>query len=290
MILCASELREGMARRLGGPIAHDEELGIRYGIAPDGALTGTVHPLPAIEDGNGYIAQGALATVLDTISGIASMACLGFAETCVTLDLRIDYLRPMPAGRGLIAYATPVGAIDPRTARSMAIKSKVGTPTDDGPFAVSVGSFFRLAHSSPPNSPPKHAGDFPKRQPSSAPSYAELMGMAEAEGQHLVLPFRDGLIGNGTLPSLHGGVIVSLLQDCAFRYVCRAVERPLEIASVHVSFLQFGRPEDLIAVPRLVQLGRSTATLNIVAHQGGAIERPTAEATVTFVSAQPARG
>ncbi|MCL7946165.1 PaaI family thioesterase [Marinobacter sp. ATCH36] len=283
----ASELREGMARHFGGPIAHDEELGIRYGIAPDGAVTGTVHPLPAIEDGNNYVAQGALATVMDTISGIASMACMDFARTCVTLNLRIDYLRPMPAGRGFIAYATPVGAVDPRRARSMVAKSEVGTPTGDGPFAVSVGRFFMLAHASPPKPP----GDLPPpRRPSRAPSYAELMGMAAAEGQHLVLPFRAGLIGNGTLPSLHGGVIVSLLQDCAFRYVCRAVERPLEIASVHVSFLKLGRPEDLIAVPRLVQLGRSTATLNIVAHQGGTSGGPIAEATVTFVSAQSADG
>nr|WP_275706756.1 PaaI family thioesterase [Marinobacter iranensis] len=113
--------------------------------------------------------------------------------------------------------------------------------------------------------------------------------MTEAEDQRLVLPFRDGLIGNGSLPSLHGGAIVSLLQDCALRYARRAVEHPLEIASVHVSFLQFGRAEDLIAVPRLVRLGRSTATLNVVAHQGGGIELPTAEATVTFVSAQSAK-
>lgn len=282
----ASELREGVAQRLGGPIAHDKELGIRYGLAPDGAVTGTIHPFPAIEDGNGHVALGALATVLDTISGIASMACLGFAGTCATLDLRIDYLRPMPAGRGLIACATHVGAVDPRRARSLAIKSKVGTPTDDGPFAVSIGRFFRLAHVSPQ----KPASDLPQRRPSGAPSYAELMGMTEAEGQRLVLPFRDGLTGNATLPSLHGGVIVSLLQDCASRYVRRAVERPLEIASVHVSFLQFGRTEDLIAVPRSARLGRSTATLNIVAHQSGGIEQPTAEATVTFVSTQSVDG
>lgn len=285
MTLDASELRESVARRLGGPIAHDEELGIRYGLTLDGAVTGTLHPHPAIEDSHGHVAQGAIATVLDTISGIASMACLDFVETCATLDLRIDYLRPIPTGQGLIACATPVGVVDPH-GRSLTIKSSVGTTLDDGPFAISVGRFFRLAHS-PLKQP---ADDLPKSRPSGAPSYAELMGMAETDEQRLVLPFRDGLTGNGTLPSLHGGVIVSLLQECALRYARQAVEQPLEIASIHVSFLQFGRAEDLIAVPRSVRLGRSTATLNVVAHQGSGIEQPTAEATVTFVSAQLASG
>lgn len=280
MTLSTSELIEGITRRLGGPIAHDQELGIRYGLAPDGAVTGTINPHSVIEDGNDHVAQGVLATVLDTVSGIASMACLDFAETSATLDLRIDYLRPLPAGQELVAYAKPVGTVDPRRARSITIKGRVCVPSDDEPFAICVGRFFRLAHSS---SPPR---DMPQRELSSAQSYADLMSMTEAKDQSLILPFRDGLTGNGSLRALHGGVIVSLLQDCALRYARRAVERPLEIASVHVSFLQFGRSENLIAVPRPVRLGRNTATLNVVAHQGGGIKQPTAEATITLVTAQ----
>jgi uncharacterized protein (TIGR00369 family) len=54
----------------------------------------------------GVLHGGAVSSMMDAAAGLAVMSRLGRAMSIATLDLRIDYLKPAPAGRDVIAHAT----------------------------------------------------------------------------------------------------------------------------------------------------------------------------------------
>jgi uncharacterized protein (TIGR00369 family) len=54
----------------------------------------------------GVLHGGAVASMMDAAAGLAAMARLGRAMNIATLDLRIDYLKPAPAGRDVIVHAS----------------------------------------------------------------------------------------------------------------------------------------------------------------------------------------
>jgi uncharacterized protein (TIGR00369 family) len=73
-------------------------LGLRVASVGDAGvvLRAEAGPAHLVEDGAGYLHGGVVATVLDSAATFALIAATGTDWS--TVDLRVDYLRPVPAG------------------------------------------------------------------------------------------------------------------------------------------------------------------------------------------------
>lgn len=90
-----------------------------------------------LADGRGALHRGTLVTLLDTTCGLAIFSALRSLRPIATIDLRVDYLRPIPAGSGLRAVVECIGWTD-----SVAFIAGRGyAPGDETPLATVTGSF-----------------------------------------------------------------------------------------------------------------------------------------------------
>lgn len=128
----------------------------------------------------------------------------------------------------------------------------------------------------------RESGDF---QPMlDAVPYMAFMGirLERAAGELLtVMRFSDHLIGNPTLPALHGGTLGALLESAGvFELMWRVdlVTVP-KIINITVDYLRSGRPEDTYAKAQLSRQGRRVATLTVSAWQDDR-DRPIATANL----------
>ncbi len=96
--------------------------------------------------------------------------------------------------------------------------------------------------------------------------YAKFLDMrAESKGNELttVLPFRDDLIGNTTLPAIHGGVLGTFLEftsviQLLFQTSCETLPRTVDIS---VDYLRSGRPQDMYGRAIVTRQGRRVANV-----------------------------
>jgi uncharacterized protein (TIGR00369 family) len=91
----------------------------------------------AFSDFNGALHRGAMVTLLDTTCGLAIFSKLKSMRPIATIDLRVDYLRPIPVGAGLRAIVECVATTD-------TIAFILGRALADGtdePVATVSGSF-----------------------------------------------------------------------------------------------------------------------------------------------------
>lgn len=94
----------------------------------------------------GYVHGGVVTTLIDHCSGAAVMLRVGRQRRVVTLDLRVDYLRPAVPGRALHARAECY-----RAAREVAfVRCTAFEDRVDEPFAASMSSFMHLAEENGP--------------------------------------------------------------------------------------------------------------------------------------------
>ncbi|HEU5285268.1 MAG TPA: PaaI family thioesterase [Sphingomicrobium sp.] len=123
-----------VARRVG----HGRALGMEYGASGD---NWTELKLPWREElvgvpESGILASGAIVSLIDTASGTAVWATIGKFVPLVTLDLRIDYLRPAFRGESVVARCEC-------TKLTRRIAFTRGTAfVDDKPIAYSSGTFM----------------------------------------------------------------------------------------------------------------------------------------------------
>jgi uncharacterized protein (TIGR00369 family) len=90
-----------------------------------------------LADGHGALHRGTLVTLLDTTCGLAIFSALRSLRPIATIDLRVDYLRPIPAGSGLRAVVECIGWTD-----SVAFITGRGyADGDDMPLTTVTGSF-----------------------------------------------------------------------------------------------------------------------------------------------------
>lgn len=257
--MTASEgISQGLLRTLRGPIRHDAELGIRYGAAPDGRLALALPWAPFLAQGGdeGAISSGALATLVDTISGIASMATLDFRESVATIDLRIDYVRDPERGAGCVASAWPVEVIGSEGRGSVLMRAEVRPEGGGDLIALGFGRFIRR--------PLPSAGDGgsklpPPNGPAIAADYPSMMGFSEDEDGRLTMAYRPGLVGNPSLPSVHGGAVAAHLQAAAEAAVEKACPGGMRLATATFGFLRFAGAADLHAESDVDRLGASVA-------------------------------
>ena len=121
-----------------------------------------------------------------------------------------------------------------------------------------------------------------------------------------ILPYDDKLIGNPSLPAIHGGVTAAFLEVTAIIELSwAAMWEDLEAGRIApdaaapdslprlpktidftVDYLRSGLPRDLYARAKVVRSGRRYASVQVEAWQDNR-ERPIAQATGHFLMPQP---
>jgi acyl-coenzyme A thioesterase PaaI-like protein len=118
--------------------------------------------------------------------------------------------------------------------------------------------------------------------------YMRFLGtelVAPPAGPLLRMPFQPKLIGNPSLPALHGGVTGALLESAAIAMVILEVDAPRlpKIVNISIDYLRPGRPVDTFAWGRITRLGRRIVNVQAAAWQGEDRDNPIATASSRFL-------
>ena len=102
--------------------------------------------------------------------------------------------------------------------------------------------------------------------------YARFLGVrAELHGDEMtaVLPYAEHLIGNPSLPALHGGVIGAFMEMTAVLQlsIVEAQQRQPRPVDVNIDYLRSGRPTDTFARAVIKKVGRRIANVQVEAWQ-----------------------
>jgi acyl-coenzyme A thioesterase PaaI-like protein len=102
--------------------------------------------------------------------------------------------------------------------------------------------------------------------------YAQFIGMrAELAGDEMtaILPYSDVLIGNPTLPAIHGGVIGAFMEMTAVAQlsVSQGLVRQPRTIDITIEYLRSGRPVDTFARATIKRAGRRIANVQVEAWQ-----------------------
>jgi len=117
--------------------------------------------------------------------------------------------------------------------------------------------------------------------------YLDFMGFSfEWDGERVVatMPYSDHLVGNPTLPALHGGVTGALLESTAiFELLWQAETMVLpKTINITVQYLRSGRPVDTLASATVTKQGRRVVAVRAEAWQEDR-NRPIATADAHFL-------
>lgn len=102
--------------------------------------------------------------------------------------------------------------------------------------------------------------------------YLQFLGVrAEVrDGRRIaVMPFSEHLVGNPTVPALHGGTIGGLLESIAHLELLAVSDHPRlpKTITLTVDYLRSGKTRDVFASAKVVRAGRRVATLQCHAWQ-----------------------
>lgn len=117
--------------------------------------------------------------------------------------------------------------------------------------------------------------------------YAQFLGLSvEARGDELIcaMRFHDSLIGNPSIPALHGGTTGALLESAAIFQLLAVSKTDVlpKTINITVDYLRSGRPVDTFARGIVTKHGRRVANVRVEAWQDD-IERPIATANAHFL-------
>jgi acyl-coenzyme A thioesterase PaaI-like protein len=98
------------------------------------------------------------------------------------------------------------------------------------------------------------------------------------------MAYADALIGNASLPALHGGTIGALLESTAILQAFWESETLMlpKIVTITVDFLRSGRPVDTFATGVFTRQGRRVVNMSVEAWQEDR-SRPIARANAIFL-------
>jgi uncharacterized protein (TIGR00369 family) len=123
--------------------------------------------------------------------------------------------------------------------------------------------------------------------------YAKWLGLdveLSPEGElRGLLRFTNPIIGNATIPAIHGGPLGALLEWTAiFELLWRAetIHLPKTI-TITVDYLRPGRPLDTRARAIVTRQSRRVANVRMEAYQQQALDRPIAAANALFLLVPP---
>lgn len=102
--------------------------------------------------------------------------------------------------------------------------------------------------------------------------YARFLGVAVERGDdglECVLPFRNEIVGNPTLPAVHGGVLGAFLELTALLRLIDegGTDRVPKPITFSVDYLRSAGPTTTRARAEIFKLGRRIANVHVVAWQ-----------------------
>jgi uncharacterized protein (TIGR00369 family) len=117
--------------------------------------------------------------------------------------------------------------------------------------------------------------------------YMKFLGVrVESKNGQLVgkMPARDDLIGNPSVPALHGGTLGALLESSAvFELLYRAETVVLpKTVTITIDYLRSGKPQDTFVRSTIVKQGRRVTTVQAKAWQEDE-NKPVATATIILL-------
>jgi uncharacterized protein (TIGR00369 family) len=117
--------------------------------------------------------------------------------------------------------------------------------------------------------------------------YARFLGVGLEEtdgGLVCVLPFRDDLVGNASLPALHGGVVGAFIELTALIELIAQVEgeRVPKPIGFSVDYLRSVGPRTTRGRAEIVKHGRRIANVRVIAWQDDPT-KPVAAGTGNFL-------
>lgn len=214
----------------------------------------------------------AAVALLDYTGGMAIYGGVGGLATA-TLELRIDVVRPPPAGVDVRVLAR-VGEV--AHGSGLVHGHAVAEAQDAEPFLRMTG---RYIVGSGPGLAPATTGYLADRQARQAlfagvvaaphASFGDLLGvLPEADGWRL--PYQPSLIGSVMLPAFHGGAIAGALMT-VLEAAGRQAAPALGLASMTVQYLRPARAVDIRLAARTLQGGRRAAFVEAEAWQGDSL-------------------
>ena len=125
------------------------------------------------------------------------------------------------------------------------------------------------------------------RRPLDAIPYARYLGVEVEDGPDgpiCVLPFRDDLVGNPSLPALHGGVVGAFLELTALVHLIRVgegdrVPKPINFS---IDYLRSPGRAETRGRAEIVKHGRRIANVRVIAWQT-ATDKPVAAGIGNFL-------
>ena len=134
----------------------------------------------------------------------------------------------------------------------------------------------------------RESGDFTALQ--EAIPYARFMGItAELVDDDVVgrMRYSDHLVGNATVPALHGGTLGALMESTAiFKLLWKGETSTVpKTINITVEYLRGARPQDVFAKAVFTRHGRRVANVRVFAYQDDP-EKPVAVATAHFLLVQ----
>jgi uncharacterized protein (TIGR00369 family) len=125
----------------------------------------------------------------------------------------------------------------------------------------------------------------------SAIPYAKFLNLSvDVSSGELIctMRFEDKLVGNYTIPALHGGTLGGLLESTAVFALLHAQETIIlpKIVNVTVDYLRSGRAVDTYAAATITRQGRRVANVQAFAWQEDR-NRPIATANAHFLIEPP---
>lgn len=117
--------------------------------------------------------------------------------------------------------------------------------------------------------------------------YAAFLGIkAEVKDNDIlfILPGNDKLIGNPSLPALHGGVVGAFMEQAAAFHLIAKMNEPVlpKIIDFSLDYLRAARNRDTYAQCTLTRQGRFIANVSITAWQDDR-DKPNAMARAHFL-------
>ncbi len=117
--------------------------------------------------------------------------------------------------------------------------------------------------------------------------YARSMGFrvqVDGEVATTIMPFDGKLVGNPSLPALHGGAVGALLESAAiFQLILESrADAVPKIINLTIDYLRSARPEDTFARASITKHGRRVVSVHARAWQR-AEQKPVATASAHFL-------
>lgn len=233
--------------------------------------------LPAVCDVQGRVSRGAALVLADQAAAGGVFTALSRPTPMMTLDLRVDWFGPLPAGPLTCTIDDVVREGDLALSRGRLISN--GTPVGAAMARYLIGSM-------PGGTPGRMDERHKVLPPSPAADFAAYLGAIPSPDGLSMQP-REEHVG-APLPAYHGGVMAALLEQAGVDAIDPAF-RPIDIEIRFLAPALATKPLIARVVPR--RTGRRAVTLDIDAHQGDP-ERPVALArmlAITDEAGEPSR-